>query len=174
MNGKAYIGITSQNPEARWGKNGCNYHDSPKFWNAIQKYGWSNFSHNILRNGLSQEDARRLEIQSIAEFDSIQNGYNITPGGDMPPVLFGSANPNYHKVISAETRKRMSLNHANVTGSNNPVARPVICIETGIRYDTLTSAANNMNVTRNAIAVCCRQNHRTCKGYHWKYADSDS
>ena len=39
INNKVYIGITSQAPEKRWGKNGRNYAESIKFYNAIKKYG---------------------------------------------------------------------------------------------------------------------------------------
>lgn len=45
--GKVYIGITSRQPEQRW-LNGNGYKDSPKFYNAIKKYGWDNFNHEIL------------------------------------------------------------------------------------------------------------------------------
>ena len=44
---KYYIGITSQAVNKRW-KNGKGYKSSPYFYNAIQKYGWNNFEHNIL------------------------------------------------------------------------------------------------------------------------------
>ena len=42
-----------QEPEKRWGANGCNYKSSPHFYSAIQKYGWDNFEHNILFTGLN-------------------------------------------------------------------------------------------------------------------------
>lgn len=174
INGKVYIGITSQCPAVRWGTDGCNYHDSPKFWNAIQKYGWSNFEHRVIKDGLTQDEARKLEIETIQELDTIKCGYNISPGGDVPPVLFGSTNPNYHKTFSEETRMKMSLNHADVTGGKNPVARPVMCIETQEEFATITAAAKSLNVTRNAIAACCNGRAHTCKGYHWKYVDPDS
>ena len=35
INGKRYIGQTSQSQERRW-RNGEGYSDSPKFWNSIQ------------------------------------------------------------------------------------------------------------------------------------------
>lgn len=38
INGKIYIGQTSQNPIKRW-NNGRGYIDSSKFYNAILKYG---------------------------------------------------------------------------------------------------------------------------------------
>ena len=37
INGKKYIGITSQKPSYRWGKNGSNYKFQSKFFNAIKK-----------------------------------------------------------------------------------------------------------------------------------------
>ena len=45
--GKLYIGITSQKPELRWNY-GRNYKENPYFYNAIQKYGWDSFQHEIL------------------------------------------------------------------------------------------------------------------------------
>lgn len=54
-NGKAYYGITCRSPEQRWGKNGMGYKPNTHFWNAIQKYGWSGFSHDILFRGLDSE-----------------------------------------------------------------------------------------------------------------------
>ena len=46
-NNKRYIGITCQNPQKRWG-NGKNYKPSSYFRNAIDKYGWDMFRHEIL------------------------------------------------------------------------------------------------------------------------------
>ena len=48
-NGKKYYGITSKNnPSERWGNNGDNYKRHPYFYNAINKYGWNNFKHEII------------------------------------------------------------------------------------------------------------------------------
>lgn len=61
INGKSYIGITSRKPEQRWGKNGINYGSVNKthgcFYDAILKYGWDNFTHDILVEGLSYDEA---------------------------------------------------------------------------------------------------------------------
>ena len=46
--GKAYIGITCQTPEYRWGKEGKGYVNCVAFFNAILKYGWDNIGHQIL------------------------------------------------------------------------------------------------------------------------------
>lgn len=81
INQKVYIGITSRSPKARWGLEGRGYKGQPKFYNAIKKYGWEGFSHEILYTGLSEQDALLLESQLIKEYDSIKNGYNISPYG---------------------------------------------------------------------------------------------
>lgn len=85
INGKIYIGITSQTPENRWGKNGCNYKSSPHFYSAIQKYGWDNFEHNILYENLTKEEACQKEQELIAKFNSMNRnyGYNSTSGGEV-------------------------------------------------------------------------------------------
>lgn len=77
--GKKYIGITCD-VKKRW-KNGRGYESQTKISNAINKYGWDNIKHNIIVDGLSKEQAERLEEYLIAEFDTINNGYNSTIGG---------------------------------------------------------------------------------------------
>ena len=56
-NGKVYVGITKQKPEQRWGYNGVNYKNSPRFWSAIQHYGWDNFEHIIIQDQLTHDEA---------------------------------------------------------------------------------------------------------------------
>ena len=82
VNGKVYIGI-SKNPKSRWA-NGRGYKGCPHFWAAIQKYGWDNFLHIIIRTGLTEKEAKELEHQWIYLFRADDNrfGYNITKGGD--------------------------------------------------------------------------------------------
>ena len=55
-NGKVYIGITGFDPKYRW-LNGRGYSMQSVFFNAIVKYGWINFKHEILFTDLTKEDA---------------------------------------------------------------------------------------------------------------------
>lgn len=96
-NNKIYIGITSQSPEARWGKTGNNYTiNQPAIYYAIKKYGWENIQHEILFTNLSQNDAAKKEKELIRFYhswikDPQCNGYNMTLGGEtttniLPPT----------------------------------------------------------------------------------------
>ena len=78
INHKIYIGQTSQSPELRWGKNGGGYTGCSYFYNAIQKYGWENFEHCILKENLNQDEANYWEKYYFQIFDSTNKefGYN--------------------------------------------------------------------------------------------------
>ena len=80
---KVYIGITCKDPTHRW-RNGRGYEKNQYFWNAIQKYGWNNFNHEILFTRLTEKEAKLMEQMYIALYDSNNpnNGYNITLGGE--------------------------------------------------------------------------------------------
>ena len=87
VNSKKYIGITCQEPEVRWGYMGNNYKQSqPYFAKAIKKYGWDGFTHEILFDGLTAQEANDKEIDLIAFYhtyigDPECRGYNLTRGG---------------------------------------------------------------------------------------------
>ena len=53
------------------------------FTNAINKYGWDNFQHIIIAKGLSEDEAKWLEMELIRLWDTTNqnNGYNILSGG---------------------------------------------------------------------------------------------
>lgn len=94
-NGKVYIGMTGQEPEKRFdGGNG--YRKCPKMYHAILKYGWNNVEHELLYTGLSKQEAETKEIEMIAFYGSVENGYNIDHGG------------NVRGTHSVETRQKIS------------------------------------------------------------------
>lgn len=130
INGKVYIGQTCQKPENRWlegeGYKGCTY-----FYHAIQKYGWSNFEHEILFEELTLEEANRIEEELISQYDSTNSdkGYNLRSGGlnnlhnDSSKEKMSKAKKgtklkeetkrkigegNKGKIVSEETKRKMS------------------------------------------------------------------
>lgn len=93
---KVYIGITCKSPTDRWAS-GFGYSHQIYFFRAIVKYGWINFKHEILFDGLTKEEAENKEVELIAHYKStdLNFGYNIDLGG------------NLHK-LSEITRKKIS------------------------------------------------------------------
>lgn len=75
-----YIGQTN-NIERRWENNGENYRTSKKFYAAIKKYGWDNFTHEILEETENPNYANKREQYYIGKFNSIAKGFNYDIGG---------------------------------------------------------------------------------------------
>lgn len=98
INNHRYIGITSRNVNKRWGLKGQRYKNNKHFWSAIQKYGWDNFTHEIVAENLTFEEAQQMEKDLINKYDSAnpKYGYNHTFGGE------GG------QVFTEESRKKMS------------------------------------------------------------------
>lgn len=82
INGKKYVGQSSNIIE-RWKNGGKNYFSSTKFHRAIQKYGWENFTHEILYENLNKEAANKIERDLIKKYDSINNAQQTAAFGQM-------------------------------------------------------------------------------------------
>ena len=83
--GRVYIGVTHNSMDKRAGNNGIKYDGCVHFYNAIKKYGWENFSSEILEEGLSKEKAEEREIYWIEKYQSTnpEFGFNIAKGGNL-------------------------------------------------------------------------------------------
>lgn len=110
FNGKVYIGITCQTLEDRWRK-GNGYKDNDHFYKAIKKYGWDNFSHEILFERLTEEEAGEKEKQLIAFYNSTNQdlGYNISLGGTKSRIGLPCSEETKEKISKANTGRRWSL-----------------------------------------------------------------
>ena len=99
--GKSYIGQTTrERPELRW-REGLGYMGHKKLFRyfslAIKKYGWENFTHEILWEGEFSDisELNQLEEDYIIKFNTlVPNGYNLITGGK-------------NKLVSEEVRNKM-------------------------------------------------------------------
>lgn len=84
--GLVYIGATVQKPKARWGVNGSNYKTIPRFYEAIQKFGWDNIKHEVVCQFDNREDACIKEKELIKKYNSTDEkfGYNRGKGSRIP------------------------------------------------------------------------------------------
>lgn len=114
INGKKYCGITND-VNRRWRSGGIEYKphkdqiENRPFWNAIVKYGWDNFEHEIVFDNLTQEQAWEREKQTIKELNLTNNtlGYNVSEGGNggkvykvHPKGMLGKPQTEYSKECS--------------------------------------------------------------------------
>ena len=83
-NGKIYIGVAKDTIK-RWA--GGHGYNGQELGEAIKKYGWNNFKHEILFENLTKEEASNIERKLILEYDSTnpEKGYNRRAGGGIGP-----------------------------------------------------------------------------------------
>ena len=137
-NGRVYIGITSQAPKRRW-QGGTGYKNNSYFCRAIKKYGWDSFTHEIIAENLTQDEAKQKEIEYIALYKSNirKYGYNISSGGESKK---GTTISDWHKrqiskasknrVVSDDTRKKLSVS-SKETWNNQEFRQYMRRINTG-------------------------------------------
>lgn len=78
--GSVYIGQTlSGQAEHRW-QGGNSYKGQP-FYEAIERFGWSNIKHEIIEDDIPETDVDDRERYYIKLYDSFTNGWNATIGG---------------------------------------------------------------------------------------------
>lgn len=155
INGKVYIGITKQVPERRW-QNGHGYAGT-FFWNAIVKYGWDNFKHEVLLTGLSKEDACRIEKELISAYNSRDReyGYNICEGGQTGDNLAG------YTKSGKENRNAVMVRRIYPNTGEEKV------------FDTIAQAAKEMGINHRGISKNCHGLSKTYYGYKWEYVEKE-
>ena len=194
--GKKYIGITGRSLDDRAGKNGYNYiKDGYTFGKAIQKYGWENFTREILEDNLSEKDAKFLEVYYISFFNSYKNGYNDTRGGD------GCQKADYDLIINLWNEGKTIKEIRENTGYGKPALKAAFDaagingidrikrqagkyhIKTIYRYDldgkyineyNSISEAEKENGSHTNIVACLKGRRNTAGGYRWSYEKVDN
>lgn len=181
INGKVYIGQTCQKPEYRWKRNGKGYETCEIMWKAIQKYGWDNFEHIILKNNLTLEEANFYEKYYIQKFNSTNKkyGYNISLGGKNAPLsqetkqklskLFSGTNHQFYgKKRDSETKRKISET------KSLPVIQYDLQMNFIAKYNSAKIACKLLNFKdKTCISKCCLGKRKTAHGFIWKYGKGE-
>jgi len=120
LNGKVYIGFDSNWPNRKTAhkrNSEKNLKGNTKLYNAIRKYGWNNFNWCVLYQSI--DGIHCLEVMEpyfIIENDSMNQGYNMTPGGD---------GKRKGSVESLETRNKKSIAHTGKKMTPEHIANTV-------------------------------------------------
>lgn len=148
-NNKMYVGVTKLKPERRW-KNGNGYAHNQYFSYAIQKYGWDNLKHEILLEGLTKRQAECAERLFIGYWNLTNSdfGYNCEHGGSLgKDVSLETRNKmsvsHVGKTHTEESKVKMSLNHVDVRGKNNPMYGKHHSESTKAKISNATCGKNN-------------------------------
>ena len=196
INGKIYIGQTCQALDRRW-RMGKGYISSPHFYAAIEKYGWENFSHLILKDSLTAEEADYWEQFYIKIFKT-QNpdkGYNILSGGNQKLKDYWSyeehrqkqsqkrkqylkTNPDeLQKIFERTHTKEIHSKHSNFMKNqyNNSSLKiineerkvAILCVETGEHFSSITEACKKYNLSPGNLSSVLSGKRKTTGGFHW-------
>lgn len=166
-NNKIYIGQTSRTIEERWSQHKKNaFHNNNleyqnKFHRAIRKYGIGGF---IIKEqecivGVNKEDLHKklndAETKWILHFDSKDNGYNSSLGGDYNPMygVRGKDNPCSVKV-----------NQYTLDGKY---------IKTWDSFADIIRELGNGNYAKVCSPKRLKLRKVTAKGYVWRYFTDD-
>lgn len=209
VNKKRYIG-QSLNIEHRWSKhryelnNGT--HSNCYLQNSWNKYGEENFNFYIIElcdvDKLDEREKHYIDFYDTLNRDK---GYNLMSGGtfgrrySIESCMKKSKSLKGH-IVSADTRKKISKNHADVSGRKNGMygkhhteeakmkvsnankgkissrrnRNTVYCIELKTTFKDATEAGKTLNIDGGAILKCCRGERKTCGGYHWEFKNLEN
>ena len=144
INQKCYIGLTNRTPKERWrdGKGYTHKSGQHKFANAIRKYGWDFFTHEILETNIpTLEEANERERYWIKYYDAYAHGYNMSQGGS------GSTSVRWKKVYQIELKTLKII----------------------AEFDSVAQAARSCKEFASNIIKCCKRKQITARGYYWCY-----
>lgn len=168
-NGKMYVGQTCQKPERRWAK-GEGYKFCTHFYNAIQKYGWDNFEHEVIASNLTLEEANNFEELLIKKLNTLDSafGYNLRPGGR------NSSFSEEHKNKLSEAAKKRAANggldkvHKNNCKKVAQYSKDEVLIKV---FDSLQQAEKETGIKYQGISRCCRGGCKTAGKYIWRFME---
>lgn len=193
INGKVYIGKTKNIKERIYQHNHVTKNKNTKFGNAIRKYGIDMFNFDILITIHSNSSEHLniilncLEKYFIKRYNSFNNGYNCTLGGDGTINFKHSEetkNKLRNKIVSKETRKKIGNArkdkpcHRKLTEKWRKSVIEVKSIpinqfsKDGIfikKWSSITEAARYYNLPKSCISRVCKDERKSCGGFIWRY-----
>lgn len=193
VNRKIYIGKTKNINNRIYQHSHVTKYRNTKFGNAIKKYGIDMFNFDILiivhsrnRNNLDII-LNCLEKYFIKKYNSFNEGYNCTLGGD-GTINFKHSEETKDKlrrrVVSEDTRKKIGEArrgkpcHRRLTNKwrNSVVEARSIPIKQfskdGIfirQWSSITEASLSCKLPKSCISRVCKGERKSCGGFIWKY-----
>lgn len=199
INHKVYIGMTIRDPQVRFEEHkrkafdknyyGYNY----PIYRAIRKYGINNFSFDIIYTTKNEEEIYEKEKYYIQLYDSINNGYNISFGGE------GNSKYKTNDILEYWNQGKTCQEISNILGcqittvsnrlkgcgiTQEDITKRISSLQKKINADPILQFDLQGNFIRewnssieierelgyysSNIRSCCRGKIKTAYGYIWK------
>ncbi|MCM1226152.1 MAG: GIY-YIG nuclease family protein [Clostridium sp.] len=123
INGMKYVGCTERSINLRMDghRAACKRGVKFKLYNAIREYGWENFEVKVIDSSAKNRDELyKLESYYVEKFDSINNGYNMIPGGDYNPMDNKEVADKHDKIMRLERVRSEISNSMTAYRKENP------------------------------------------------------
>ena len=164
VNGKSYIGQTTNSLLIRWYKHTHKSSRCLAIHSAIEKYGKDNFTIETIDTASTKEELNEKEKYWIEFFNTISpNGYNLKTGGN-------------NCTYTEESLKRMSDGiKKHWKNTPFPTSKPVFqfTLDGSLvrEWSSATTAASTLGISQPEIFRCCeKQNHhKSAGGFMWSY-----
>jgi group I intron endonuclease len=124
VNDKHYVGIAT-NLKKRWSTHKKCSGNNVALYNAIKKYGLENFVFEHVADAFSWEDACEIEKFLIIDYNSFENGYNLTMGGEgalgrtgEKHPFYGVKRPEFAEKISGENHPMFGVDRPDLAARN--------------------------------------------------------
>lgn len=85
--------------------------------------------------------------------------------------LCSVCNYEWQAVIGSRTTNGCGCPQCGNIRKGKAHQKPVICVDTQIKYSNMKEAANITNISYKSLNNCCRGKSKTAGGFHWKYCD---
>lgn len=122
INNKIYIGQTTRTIQQRWIEHqyfALNQNGDTYFCRALRKYGVENFEIEKIDETSSQEELNKKEKHWIKYYNSCEEGYNSTTGGE-------AGNTYINKTVEELEKIKTKIRQSKI-GGNNPQSKKVKC-----------------------------------------------
>lgn len=187
INNKAYIG-QSIHIEERWKEHerDSNTIDT-LLYRAMRKYGFDNFSFEVLEE-CPEAKLNEREIYWIKFFDTFENGYNLTMGGD------GRRAYDINKIVSLYKENNNIKETARLMSCHPTTVRNIVhsfglygeeaqeksvekidpkTLQVIARYRSVGEAAIATGISNAAISNAANGTSNNCGGFFWKFTGED-
>lgn len=150
---------------------------------AVEKYSLNRdgiidcCNHKQISSGRNQETNEKLHWIFTEDYINLSKQYDENKILSLHVGLVPKKKVT--RKHSDETKTKMSENHADFSGSKNPSAKKVYCIELDEYFDTMKDAFLKYGINKNSICSCCTgtgnrlsagRHPITKEKLHWRYA----